>query len=139
MNDDRIQIVAPVRSPVMFTDRFEFREERRFHWLQRLLLWGLAKLGCNSWGENLTVLTFRPGNVLEAIRRQRRAALEWGEYEPLELVIGADDFRDLMDTPEYRYSFTFDVGPKRDRPVFMGMRVRVVPWIKGAVIYPARA
>lgn len=135
--DDRyIEILEPVRALVMLEDRFAFNKKRRFHWLQRLLLWGLAKLGCHAWDETLSVSRFRPKAVLEALRRQRIAALKWGVDRPLEMVIGTEDFEELMGLPEFRYAFEFHVPrDHRDRK-FMGMHVRVVPWIKGVVVYP---
>lgn len=137
---DRIRLYEPVSALCQNFEQFEFRKDRPARWLQRLLLWGLAKLGCHVESNSVTYVEFRPNDVVEALSKQRNIAYELGRGDPMDVIMGCEDLFEILRVMPPMQAFHFDATRKvRDHhggTYVMGMRVTVVPYMRGVVVYP---
>lgn len=89
--------------------------------------------------ETVEVKTYHPLQA-EALHTQICEAIDGTEMdhrEPHTLVIGAEDFQDLLGLPEAPQFLQYEAGPFKhgsDRYRVFGVKVRVCPWIKGWAI-----
>lgn len=117
---------------------FSFREDRPYHWLQRLCLWGLRKIG--AWDQE-RVSTF---NYLDIDVEASRAgvlrmlhSLGVHKEDAGRLYCGREFFFELINDCRREHSdFIFMHSEKFDAEIF-GIPVIVVPWMEGALITPA--
>lgn len=125
-------------------DAFEFREDRPAHWLQRLCLWTLRKLGCHASLETVKIerhVIGRKGErFTDAILRQADNLLDFNR-QPARLLIGAEDYAKLMGEPTFETGFNFhteyNIGNGRGRrPTVCGLTVEVIPWMRGMLVMP---
>lgn len=88
-----------------------------------------------------------PDDVMKRLLAQRRALFEMHQT-PREVLIGAQDFEELMDTPEIQRQITFNAqlltrsardvecGWRDQDTTVLGLKVRVIPWMRGMVVMP---
>ncbi len=122
-------------------DAYRVREERPAVWLQRLCCWVLHKLGAvHDFPEmQYTRIDVDKGAFMDRIFKQKISLDYVYHYKPERLLIGAEDYQELMGGPEIRSMLTFDAGINvRDRNYthVMGLRVTVVPWMRGLLVMP---
>ena len=67
--------------------------------------------------------------------RQKRALFDTFGKEAQVILIGGEDYRDLMSSPEVIQSFSFMSSFNYNRQVF-GMEVKVIPWMSGILAIP---
>lgn len=67
---------------------------------------------------------------------QQSALFDTFGRESRTLLIGGEDYRDLMNSPEVRHAFSFGSQFNCDRQVF-GLTIRVIPWMRGMVVMPS--
>ncbi len=73
------------------------------------------------------------GLFLDRLFQQRAELFDYWGREPKSLIIGREDYRELMGSaPRGSFIFAADLG----RHTFVGLTVTVVPWMKGMVILP---
>ena len=80
-------------------------------------------------------VTFNPSNVIESILKQRMECMrDWCEM-PTQIILGSDDFNQfrLQAGRTGLMQFTMDGS---GRPEFNGMKIVVVPWMRGVVVVP---
>ena len=132
-----ITFIAHGLSPIVVEhkDVFTLTPERGHVWLQKLALWLLRTLRCNWYEKTTTVtqFTFEEHDFARNLYRQRDDLFDFFGRTGSQLLIGGEDFRALMDSPEVTRDFTFYVELARDRRVF-NLSVRVIPWMKGMVV-----
>lgn len=118
-------------------DRFQLTPKRGWLRLQRLCFWVLAKLECHSVDEVIEYTRHRidTDDLVRKIHMQRIGLLEHYNREGRRLLIGAEDFSKLMGSPEIRNLMSFDAKYHSGREI-MGMKVTVVPWMKGMLVLP---
>ena len=130
---------------VPLSDAFEFRKDRPAHWLQRICLWTLRKLGCYSSKEVVEVTRHEIGRRGQTFinRLLKAKALIWGEFErePQTLLIGAEQYAELMNEVASNAMFSFIaeyyVGNGTCRPpTVVGLTVKVIPWMRGILLLP---
>lgn len=132
-----------ITSVVEIKEAFEFRKDRPAHWLQKLCIWTLRKLGAFHHGEVVTferhVIGKNGRRFMDRLFEQRRNLLNGFDREPTRLLIGADDYAELMQEAT-REHFHFDAEYMRgngDRyPKVCGLRVEVIPWMRGVLVMP---
>ena len=143
-NPNVIRIVKREQLPARVVpdpDRFEFKSDGSFPWLQRIIFALLRRLGCQSTvtlrGEIKTAYIERD-SVIRALLEQQAILREFDRFRPTELFIGSDDYKELMrETSRWDYPVTFATEYNSDRQV-MGLNVTVVPWMEGILIPPPR-
>jgi len=143
MDRQRIQFVNWQRDTyeVEVKDAYEYRPNGRLPWLQRIIFWIACKLGAYHLSERVEVhaVEFSPETFMEALYFQRRSLFEHFNREPKYLLIGSEDFDELMHTAVKDNLFSFDARyycGTRSGPEIMGLKVCVVPWMKGCVVLP---
>lgn len=133
------------RQTVSYSDipnNYTVRKDRRAVWLQRACAWIMTKLGAFARDEIVCVTR----HVIFADTFMERLYKQRGEFlmldsEPKELLIGAEDYQELMASPEITSQFQFRAQynvRNEDAPYgkVMGLTVRVIPWMRGLLVMP---
>lgn len=111
-------------------------------WRQRVADWCwrlLHRLECldDATYERYTTetVTFNPANVIESILKQRMECMRDWDTMPTQIILGDEDFAQFrMEAGRTGLmQFTMD---GHGRPEFNGMRIVVVPWMRGVVVVP---
>lgn len=142
------KIILPVERQdfAYFSDEYAFNEKGKVLWLQRALFWVLEKLGCQQEKIGYKQVVIDTGDFVERLKRHRsdvwsRLPLEGG---PTELLIGAEDFDELMSVPGVQcliqFKAGYEVGHRTRRGDthyrIMDLNVVIVPWMRGMVVMP---
>jgi hypothetical protein len=128
-------------SVVEIKESFEFRKDRPAHWLQKLCIWTLRKLGAFHHGEVVTferhVIGKNGRRFMDRLFEQMHNLLDAFDREPSRLLIGAEDYAELMQEATREY-FTFDAEYMRGGryPKVCGLHVEVIPWMRGVLVMP---
>lgn len=129
----------PARSCAWASDKYEYLPDRGWKWLQRLAIGVLRWLGCYSQIETTDYKTHmvRPNDFIQAICEQRRELMSLYRLEGERLLIGSEEYFDLMKQQDQRMydSFSFTAQYSYAKQI-MGMKVTVVPWMKGILVMP---
>lgn len=126
-----------VRTP--YRDGYTFRPVGRMtflqNWLWNFLRWLGAVTPNTSYRVDVKEVRFDDDDLIQAIHRQTGEVRYRCNAEPTRLVIGAETFRELMGLTaklmDYHVLSTH-VSP----PQFAGLRVEIVPWMRGFVVLP---
>ena len=123
------------------SNAFAIREDRPHLWLQKACCWVMGKLGAyrRDTQTKIEYRTIDADSFITRIAKQRESVFELMNREPRELLIGAQDYAELMHETVSTHMFSFDAaymrGDHRNRTV-MGLRVRVIPWMRGVLVVP---
>lgn len=144
--DEVVNFVKLERIDTMTADlnRFEYRPDRGWLWLQRAAFAVLRWIGAHHMP---TVTTYRRtaqenDDLLKSLLAQRR---QWFDYvhhdEMAHIYMGPDDERDLMKLCDFRdMQYTTLKGGIETRDQYgrkwHDVPITVVPWMKGAIIVP---
>lgn len=134
----RLDRVPEVRE---LKEAFEFREDRSFHWLQRLCIWTLRKIGAFACTEFVTyerhVIGKNGRRFMDRLFDQMHNLQDSFDREPKRLLIGAEDYAELMKEATTEY-FSFDAEHMRGirYPKVCGLTVEVIPWMRGVLVMP---
>lgn len=147
MNQQIIDIVTERRreARMVSPDSFTLRPDLKHVWLQRAALWVLAKLGARQVDRVVTYTR----HVVDTTDLLTRLAKSCGAVrqsiggEPTVLLLGAEDFEQIIGSPEEKirtlvqFDATCKVTSARGVSI-MGMRVCIVPWMQGVLPVPAQ-
>lgn len=80
-------------------------------------------------------VTFNPSNVIESILKQRMECMRDWDTMPTQIILGDEDFAQFrMEAGRTGLmQFTMDGHGRQE---FNGMRIVVVPWMRGVVVVP---
>lgn len=67
--------------------------------------------------------------------KQKRELFERFDLRGATVLMGAEDYRELMSGPDVVYAFSFASEFNYNRLVY-GFNVRVLPWLRGVVVMP---
>lgn len=125
------------RMPFNVEDAFKFRKDRPYHWLQKLCCWILKKLGAyyTDYTIKITRHTINTQSFLERLFKQQAHIEEAFNMRPTRLLIGAEDFTEMMGCEEIRQVFQFTAEYRHGRSI-MGLAVEVIPWMRGILVMP---
>lgn len=119
---------------------YKFVPHGRTAWLQRLawrfLTWRAALAPAYEPKITVTQHLIDADKFIENIIRQKRALFDGFRKEGQRLLIGSEDYAELMSSPEVRehhFAFQAEVGMGRS---IVGLTVEVIPWMRGAVVMP---
>src|SRR3990172_5772277 len=94
IRQERLSAVVEIK------EAFEFRKDRPAHWLQKLCIWTLRNLGAFHRGEVVTIESHVIGkngrNFISRLSEQMHNLQDAFNREPSRLLIGADDYAELM-------------------------------------------
>lgn len=136
-----VEFVAHERITAMvpMLDAFKFAPSGRARWLQRLawrfLQWRGALAQAYEPKTTIRRHTIDADRFIERVFKQKRALLEGFNRDGQRLLIGSEDYFDLMGelSINEHFSFTAQVGYDRQ---LVGLKVEVIPWMRGAVVMP---
>ncbi len=130
---ESICTMVPVR------DEFKFKPKGRTQWLQRLAWRFLNWTGAMEQAFEPKVTVSRhlidADRFIERIFKQKLALLDGFHKEGQRLLIGSEDYSELMNEPSSfnHFEFKAEVGMNRR---LIGLTVEVIPWMRGAVVMP---
>lgn len=143
--------ILPIHQPLTLTNAFSFRPDRGYLWLQRICFRILRAIGAFHQTESVTyqrtIVSRRA--TMDALIRMKDVLAQLGNGGET-LLIGPDEFKQLTNStaPQIR-PFAFDLEYLRHtatgsdgtprRPTVLGMRICIVPWMKGMIIVPKDA
>ena len=121
-------------------DAYKIKPKGRAQWLQRLAWRFLNRCGALEQAYEPTVNVTRhlvdADTFIHRLLKQKRNLLEHFHKDGQRLIIGSEDYAELMCssemTPHY-FNFSAEIGLGRN---IVGLRVEVVPWMRGAVVMP---
>lgn len=123
---------------------FQLQPTRGWVPLQKIAFWFLKKINATAMiAESVTTrVTFNKERFTDSLIRQHHTVMQmYRPDRPVELFIGPDDFRKLINAPEIRQLIEFttsvNYGDQHGTRV-LGMRVTVVPWMQGVLVVPER-
>lgn len=126
------------RAWVPAPDRYEFKPTGRLQGLQRLawrfLEWRGAVPQARDEKVTFTRHAVDTGDILTRLQKARIGIFDYGQ-EPGEVLIGSEEFAELMGSPMIHHAATFHTEYHRGPQVF-GLPVRVIPWMTGVVVMP---
>ncbi|MFA6213514.1 MAG: hypothetical protein WC714_29020 [Candidatus Obscuribacterales bacterium] len=118
-------------------DAFQLRTDRPALWLQKVCFFILKKLNAFYIGESVTierhVLDGR--TFIDRLFLQQEEIKQFFNMEPKKLLIGAEDYANLMQevVATQRFNFNAEYGYGR---TIMGLTVEVIPWMRGCLVMP---
>jgi hypothetical protein len=122
-------------------DAFQFRDDRPGAWLQRLCLWILRRLGCFACVDTVRVERHyfgeRGQRFMDRLWERRLAICGAFEMEPSRLLVGPEEYADMMSEPVSGGAFGFDAEYHvngRYGPTVHGLHVEVIPWMRGMLL-----
>lgn len=127
--------------PFVDKEAFEIRPEKGYLWLQCAAFWLLRKIGTFRTGMDVKFTQHRidERDFIARIYKSKRAVVDQMAHDPGTLLIGADDWRELMGGERiqsmYKFSSSID-WHDRNGPRVIGMRVVIVPWMTGILPIP---
>ena len=120
------------------SDKFSFREDKKYHWLQRLCLNTLKKIGAYAKYEDVHVTRHRvdTDDLIKAIRKQNHIVQRVHGRKPQTLYIGNETFSKLMSMPDIMHLINpMEFFTPQGKNIF-GLKVVIVPWMEGFLVTP---
>lgn len=135
--------VRTAHVPFVLQDEWQFKPVGRLHWVQRAAWRLLHKMGAlkNAIGQREVVTrhVINPDSFMQKLYEQSAAIFDMLDREGQTLLIGAEDFQQMMAGPEMRNEFSFQGefyrGDRNGRQI-MGLNVKVIPWMRGMLVMP---
>ena len=120
---------------------FAVREDRPHVWLQKVCCWVLRKLGAYRVDTQTKIeyRTIDADTFMGRVAKQHASVFELLNRRPKELLIGAQDYAELMHEANTHFPFSFSasyVVGERGVAQIMGLKVRVIPWMRGVLVVP---
>lgn len=125
-----------------YTDKFEFRRDRGWLRLQRLCFWLLGKIGAYSNGIEVKIEqhTINAKSFIENVLAQSCNLELFYQQRPTQLLIGAEDYAQMMRDSETTQRFSFDckyyISHRGGEQTVCGLKVHVIPWMRGMLAMP---
>ena len=109
-----------------------------YHWWDKIRWQIVKRLGGANPLETVKVkrIFIDADKFMEKLFKQRTALLEHFNLEAEELLIGADDFEELMNEENIKQSFSFYASYNHGRREIYGLKITVIPWMKGILVMP---
>ena len=125
------------RLPTIVKDQFEFRKDKKYHRLQRVLFWILAKIDCCVRSEKVYFERhiIDSTNFMDNLFAQNGELVGIYSMEGKTLLIGPKEYSEMTGNPEVRQVFEFPTEYYLNGRV-MGMSIKVIPWMKGMLVVP---
>jgi hypothetical protein len=135
---------SAVRNMVELAGAVRFKPAGRFKRLQSYLWRFLQRLGCldpvMQESVQVTRHVVNTDNILEAIQRQRREVFSTISRPGQKLLIGYEDYSDLMQLVHSEPRYMSLQGELRgygpEGPRVMGLSIEIIPWMRGVLVTP---
>jgi hypothetical protein len=126
---------------MILEDAWSLRQDFRWKWMERLARWLIRKIGVNARHPVVEVerIVIDPADIMTKLFQQRGELLKMG-HDPKRLLIGSEDFAELMNRKEAHYHFSvgceYFKGDGRGGRRVMDLEVEIVPWMRGILVMP---
>lgn len=103
--------------------------------------WWLVRLlggTCPFDSVKLVRVPINDKDFMTRLWRQRRELVESFRREPTTLLIGGEDYQELMDSPQFKTAISFQARFNYERHEIYGLTVKVIPWMRGILVMPTR-
>ena len=120
------------------TEAFQLRVDRPAAWLQKTCFFVLRKLRAFYIGETMTIErhTLDARSFIDRLFKQQEGIKQFFNMRPTRLLIGAEDYAELMHEAAATQMFSFNAEYGYGREI-LGMTVQVIPWMRGCLVMPA--
>ena len=120
------------------TEAFQLRNDRPAQWLQKACIFVLRNLRAFYIGESVTIErhTIDARTFIERLFKQQESIDRFFNMRPTTLLIGAEDYAELMHEVAASRMFHFPAEYGYGREIF-GITVHVIPWMRGCLVMPA--
>ena len=122
---------------------FQLCKHKKHVWLQRIAVGILSNLGCNASIERTSYQrqVFSSNDFISGILKQHREVL-WliPRTGKCKILIGAADFEEATGAESVRSMLSFDCEAQIGQGSHVsicGMRITVIPWMKGVLVMPS--
>lgn len=109
-----------------------------YRWWDKPRWWLVKVLG--GVDPNESVRTVRvpidAKKFMDRLYVQRRSLFDRFNLEPQTLLIGADDYEEMMGCKEITQQFAFNASYMHGNIEFYGLRIKVIPWMRGMLVMP---
>jgi hypothetical protein len=129
MNRDHIEFVQLRDMPVFHQPK----------WWDRPRWWLVKVLGGSNPNDTVRIdrIPVHGKTFMDRLYKQKRHLFDrFNCREPQTLLIGGEDYEELMDSPEIRQAITFSASYYHGREGICGLTVKVIPWMRGMVVMP---
>jgi hypothetical protein len=137
MNGQTVQFVTCERTDalVRVNDAFAFNPRRGWAWLQHAALWVLRRLDCYYMEEqsSYSYHALHGPTFMERVYRQHQELRRTYGQKAVTLLMGAEDYAELMGGPEIRQYIELDLSGVTK---VHGLELKIVPWMRGVVVLP---
>lgn len=129
----------------MKSDYVEFVQLRdvpvlhRPKWWDRPRWWLVKLLGGQNPNDYVKIdrIPVHGKTFMDRLFKQKRYLYDrFNCRDPQTLLVGGEDYEQLMDSPEIRQAFQFSAFYMHGRDGICGLNVQVVPWMRGMVVMP---
>jgi hypothetical protein len=137
--ESMIEFVAMTPRTTYFDNReaFQLRKDRPLNWLQKICFFILRKLRAFYIGESVTIERHKLDGktFIERLFKQQQWIIEYFNKQPKQMIIGAEDYAELMNeiATTQTFSFLAEYGYNRN---IMGITVQVIPYMRGMLVLP---
>lgn len=121
-------------------DAYKFKPKGRAQWLQkaawRFLSWRGVLEQAHEPSVKVTRHCIDSKTFIDRLFKQRRNLFDHFRKEGQRLLIGSEDFQELMCSKEmmtHHFNFQSEIGLNGR---IIGLNVEVIPWMRGAVVMP---
>ena len=133
-----------VTTMVEIMGAYKLQPTGRLAWLQRLCWKVLHRMGALAQAYEpkmqVTRHVIQADKFMDRLLQQRKSMVVNWNREPKRLLIGSDDYAELMCAPEViGRGFNFLTEMWRSdggRPRIVGLEVEVIPWMRGMLVMP---
>jgi hypothetical protein len=134
-----IEFVALTERRMRFDNpnAFQFRNDRPAHLLQKFCIFVLQKLGAFYIGETITIErhTLDGRTFIDRLFKQQECIMRFFNKRPTKLLIGAEDYAELMHETIATQMFSFKAEYGYGNEI-LGMTIHVIPWMRGCLVMP---
>lgn len=124
---------------IIHDDAYALRNDRKHVWLQRICISILRKLGAfaTSTGTRIEHHRFDAGDFLDRLHHQQRNVFDTFAHDAHTLLMGTDEFDEMMNIRGIEQMFTFTAAAQITRygmGRLFNIHVKVIPWMKGMLV-----
>jgi len=107
-------------------------------WWDRPRWWLVKLLGGTNPHDTVKVIRVpvNGNDFMTRLWKQKRALVEQFRREPTTMLIGMEDYQELMSSQAVRDAFQFKASFNYGEHEIYGLTVKVIPWMRGMVVMP---
>lgn len=123
---------------ILTPERYQYTPKLGWAWLQRIAIYILKKIGCESTEKIYKSHVVEPKKILDYILDQKKELLKLYHHKGSRLLIGTKQYEEIMKINDDTHGqlFSFDCQYYSGGPKIFNLKVTVVPWMDGVLVIP---